>query len=231
MSFLIRLLLPLIGYVCVATVISAGFGYGYLRKSGRLDDETLFRITALVQGVDLEEIEKAKQAKAPDAPAEEPSFEEQQQQSQAATIHFDAKRKQLADLLAGFDDQLQRLNDETNKYTTLRESVEKYLEELRTQIENEHIAKVREQLEGLNPKTQAKELLVKMIDADRTDEVIMLLGSMKKRNRENILLMFVTDKEIEMLYRIQREMLAGGKALPYIDERLNELEQLKEQVK
>ena len=34
-----------------------------------------------------------------------------------------------------------------------------------------------------------------------------------------------------MLYRIQREMLAGGKALPYIDERLNELEHLKEQDK
>ena len=46
-------------------------------------------------------------------------------------MHFDAKRKQLADLLAGFDDQLQRLNDETNKYTTLRETVEKYLQDLR----------------------------------------------------------------------------------------------------
>ena len=65
MSCLIRLLLPLIGYACVATVISAGLGYGYLRKSGQLDDETLFRITALGAGVDLEEIEKAKQARPP----------------------------------------------------------------------------------------------------------------------------------------------------------------------
>ena len=150
---------------------------------------------------------------------------------QAATLHFDAKQKQLADSLVDFDYQLKQLNAATTQYARLRESVETYLKEQQNLVLNVQMQKVREQLESIDAKKQAKFILVKMIEDDRIDEVIGLLGAMKTQSRKDILRAFNTDADMEMLYRVQRKMSAGEPAKSFIDGKLKELEQLKQQDK
>lgn len=227
MSFLLRMMIPLIGYVCVATVVTGALGFGYLRKSGKLNDETLYRIVALVHGVDLDEIEQAQEAVAAEAPPEEPSFAEQQQFAQAATIQFDAKQRQLASSLLEFDHQLKRLTSEANRYTMLGDSVKQELETQKQMVLNQQIIEVSKQIESMDPDTQAKPMLALRIEQDRLDEVILLLNNMKPRSRTAILNTFTTEQDIENLYKVQRKMLEGGQAVEFINERLQELEQLK----
>lgn len=229
MSFLLRMLIPLVGYVCVATVVSAALGVGYLRRSGKLNDETLYRMVALVHGVDLEEIEHAQDQVLAETPREEPSYAEQQMHAQAATIHFDAKRKQLADSLLEFDFQLERLTAETNKYAELGASVEQKLKSQKEELLTAQMIEVRKQIEMMTPDTQAKEILVLMIRDQRIDEVILLLGSMKARSCQSIINTFDTKDDIDMLYLVQQKMLAGGPTVDLINERLKDLEQLKNQ--
>jgi hypothetical protein len=229
MGFLIRILFPLIGYACVATVISGAIAYGYLVKSGKLDDEKLFRITAILQDVDLEEIEQESHAEEPGTPPEEPSYEQQRRQYQTISLQFDVKEKQLADSLVDFDYQLKRLSGATEQYSRLRAEVEEYLVKQGNLVLSEEMQKVRKQLESLIPKKQAKPILIKYITDDRIDDVIMLLGSMKPRDQEAILRTFDAPEDLEMLYRIQRKMLAGEPAKPFIDSQLQALEQLKAQ--
>jgi hypothetical protein len=231
MSLILRLLLPLIGYACVATVISMALGYGYLRKSGHLDDDKVFRIVAMIQGVDLDELAKAKSEDKHTTPAEEPSFDDQQRQLQTMSLHFDAKQKQLGVSLVNFDFQLKQLNALMSQYATLRDEVENYLREQGQLVLSDQMQKVRAQLESLHPSKQAKPMLIKYITDNRIDEVIMLLGSMKLQKQEAILKTFNSDEEQEMLYRIQRKMLAGDPAKPFIDAKLQALEQLKAQEK
>lgn len=229
MGLLIRMLFPLIGYACVATVISGAIAYGYLVKSGKLDDEKLFRITAILQDVDLEEIEQASHAEEPGTPPEEPSYEQQRRQYQTISLQFDVKEKQLADSLVDFDYQLKRLSGATEQYSRLRAEVEEYLVQQGNLVLSVEMQKVRKQLESLIPKKQAKPILIKYITDDRIDDVIMLLGSMKPRDQEAILRTFDAPEDLEMLYRIQRKMLAGEPAKPFIDSQLQALEQLKAQ--
>ena len=231
MGALVRWTFPLLGYLCVATVVSAALGYGYLRQSGKLNDETMFRITALLHGVDLAEIEKVPTAAASEVPTEETSFSEQQQRLQAATLHFDAKQKQIADSLSDFDYQLKRLSEATSRYSQLKRSVEIYLQEQSSKVSDEARSKVREQIEQLDPKKQAKPILIRMIKDDQVDEVIMLLGTMKARNREMILKKFDTVDDLDMLYRVQQRMLAGHPAKQFIDDQVKALQQLKQQEK
>src|SRR5688572_21813462 len=146
MSRMLGLLLPLIGYACVATVISAALGYGYLRKSGKLDDETLFRVVALLQDVDLEEIKKQSQEQGPKTPGEEPSFGEQQRHVQTTMLHFDAKQKQLAVSLTNLDYQLRQLNAAIENYARLKADVAKYLDEQGKLVLREAMQDVREQM-------------------------------------------------------------------------------------
>ncbi len=231
MSALLRWTMPLVAYLCVGTVISAALGYGYLRRSGKLDDDTMFRIVALVQGVDLDKLAQEGQKTVEGTPPEEPSFAEQQQRLQTATLHFDGKQKQLVDSLNEFDSQLKRLSAAQERYAQLRAVVERYLQEQRKQVEDLSRAKVREQLEALIPKKQAKPILINMIRDGQIDEVILLLGSMKPQIRKEILRTFDTSEDVEILYQIQKHMLTDDPARPIIDAQLEALKELKSQDK
>jgi hypothetical protein len=231
MSALIRWTLPLIAYLCVGTVISAAIGYGYLRHNGQLNDDTMFRIMALVQGVDLDALAKESKQKTDETPAEEPSFADQQLKLQTATLHFDAKQRQLADSLVDFDYQLKRLSEATERYARLRAVVEGYLKEQNEKVVDLARAKVREQLEALIPKKQSKPLLIKMIQDGQIDEVILLLGSMKPQIRKEILRTFDTPDDVDILYQIQSHMLNDDPARPIIEAQLDQLKQLKSQDK
>jgi hypothetical protein len=230
MSRMLGLLLPLLGYACVATVISAALGYGYLRKSGRLDDEKLFKVVALLQDVDLEEIKEQSGEHGPATPGEESSYAEQQRLAQTTMLHFDAKQKQLAASLTNFDYQLKQLNAAIENYAQLKADVAKYLDEQGQLVLRQAMQDVREQMEELPPK-QAKPILINYITDNHVDDVIMLLGSLKERSRSAILKTFTTEQDLEMLYKIQRKMLAGEPVKPFIDAKLQELEQLQSQDK
>jgi hypothetical protein len=232
MSALIRWTFPLVAYLCVGTVVSALLGYGYLRSSGKLNDDTMFRITALLHGVDLDALAHEGQRTVEGTPPEEPSYAEQQRQLQAATLQFDAKQKQLDEALSDFNYQLKRVSEATDRYAQLRVVVENYLKGESEALANKGLAEVRAQLESLDPKKQAKPILVEYIKAGRIDEVIQLLGGMKARNRENILKTFnIVPDDILMLFDLQKHMLDDNPAKAIVEEQLKALNQLKSQEK
>jgi hypothetical protein len=232
MSRIIRWTLPLVAYLCVGTVISAALGYGYLRRSGRLDDETMFRIMALLHGLDLKDIEQSGAKTADGTPPEEPSFADKQQQLQAAKLHFDAKQKQLSDSLVDFDYMLKQVSEATARYADLRGSVEKFLREQQQIVNDESLAKVRELIESLIPKKQAKPILIEMIKGGEIDHVVLILGGLKPGSRRDILRTFTDEpQDILFLDQIRSHMLNDNPAKPIIEQQLNELQKIKGQEK
>jgi hypothetical protein len=229
MSRILRWTLPLVAYLCVGTVISAALGYGYLRSTGKLNDDAMFRIIALLHGVDLEELAKEGEATIEGTPGEEPSFAEQRQHTQVAALHFDAKQKQLADSLVDFDYQLKRLSEATVRYAQLRTIVEEYLTAQRQLVENAALTKVRENMEAMDPRKQAKPILVKMIQAGQINDVIVLLGSMKPQIRRDILRTFSMPEDVDILFQIQTHMLTSDPTLPFINEQLEKLQSMNSQ--
>ena len=226
-----RALLSLIAYVCVATVVTGGVGLGYLRHSGKLNDEKVFRMMAIFHDVDLEEVRAAESAERQEVPDEEMSYDEQQRHLQIATLQHDAKRKELADSLDAFDFRFSQLSTATERYNQLSDKVQKFLEEQRQQVMDNSLRGVREQLRMLIPKKQAKPILIKMIQAGNLDEVIQLLGSLPPRSQESILKTFDQEEDIEMLYQLTQRMLSGDPARQFIDDQLQELQQLNSQDK
>jgi hypothetical protein len=109
----------------------------------------------------------------------------------------------------------------------LGDSVKQELETQKQMVLNQQIIEVSKQIESMDPDTQAKPMLALRIEQDRLDEVILLLNNMKPRSRTAILNTFTTEQDIENLYKVQRKMLEGGQAVEFINERLQELEQLK----
>ena len=230
MNAIIRILLPLVGYLCVATVITALLGYGYLRSNGKLDDEQLFRIVALLHGIDLEKFAQQDQTNQDNIPPEETSYAQRQMQRDILMRQFEAKQEDLRRNLDGFNYQLRQVNDATIRYEAVRQDVKNFLQEQKTRILKEGPASVRAQLEKLDPKKQAKPLILDMVEEGRMDDVILLLGGMKTRNREAILKTFISEKELDTLHEIQSRMMSGEPAKPKIDEAIETLNQLNAQV-
>lgn len=230
MSALIRWTIPIVAYLCVGTVITATLGYFYLRHSGKLDDATMFRVMALLHGVDLDKIAAQGKVAVEETPPEEPSFVEQHSQSQAAKLIFDAKQKQLDDSLSKFDTDLKLVNEATERYKSLQRVVEDYFREQQLRLANSDLASVRAQLEALDPKKQAKPILINYIKDD-IDTAILLLGSMKDRARQAILKTFDSVEDVALLYQLQQHMLNDNPAKAKIQEQLDELNKLKSQEK
>ncbi len=229
MSAGIRILIALVGYVCVATVITALLGYGYLRSHGKLDDEKLFHIVALLHGIDLEEIARQHQPDLDNIPAEETSYAERQAYRDILLRQFEAKQENLQRNLDGFNFQLRQVNDATVRYEAVRKDVKNFLEEQNARIRREGPASVRAQLETLDPKKQAKPLILDMVAEGRMDDVILLLGGMKSRNRKAILKAFTSKEELDTLHEIHSRMMSGEPVKPKIDQAIETLNQLNEQ--
>jgi len=225
MGAMIRILFPLIGYISVATVITLGAGYGYLRSTHVLDDQRMFRIVSLLHGIDLDEIAETYENNPKDVPAEEPSYDQQQEQLQVASLQLQAKQDEIEKEIDEFDARLKLLNTKSARFNSIQKEVESFLDQRREEAIESGIVAVRSQLKNLIAKKQAKPLLVKMLKAERTDEVILLLVGMSPTDRKNILKTFISDEEIDMLYNLQRQMLNGDPEKSFIDGKLDELKQ------
>ncbi len=226
---MIRLLFPLIGYFCTATVITLVAGFGYLRNSGKLDDEHVFRIVSTLHDIDLEKIAKSHGPGEDDIPPEESSYDQQIEFGQVATLHLQSKQDDLEKQLNEFKAEFKNLSVATARYQTFREEVEEYLRLEEKRALDSGLVAVRNQLENLTAKKQAKPLLVQWIREGRIEDVILLLNGLKDRSRREIVRMFDTPDDIDMLKQIYDQMLEGHPEKKYIEGKLNELQQLKQQ--
>jgi hypothetical protein len=224
---MIRFLFALIGYLATATVITLALGVGYLWQTERLSDDKMFRMIALLQGIDLEQIAIAERASDEDVPAEEPSMDAVIGQQQVLDRNFEVKLLSLQRGRQEYDHRLQQLKTQTERFDRLArdwESKLKQQDELTTQ---ENLAKVVSDLEQVKPAT-AKNLLMQWIEDGRMQDVITLLGRMSDNKKAKILKSFATPDELDKLHEIHRLMIDSTKNKEKLQQAQGELDALNE---
>lgn len=229
MAAVIRLLFPLIGYISTATVITLVAGFGYMRSKGMLDDEAMFHIVSAIHGVDLDKIAESQKTDVDDVPPEESSYDQQIEYSQVAKLQLQAKQDFLEKERSDFQADFTRLGTEMARYRSFQQEVEQYLKQREEIALDSGLVAVRNQIQNLTPKKQAKPLLVQWIKEGRIDDVILLLNGLSDRSRREIILTFDTPEDIDMLKKIYEQMLDGRPEKTFIENKLNELQQIKEQ--
>jgi hypothetical protein len=228
MASLIRIAFPLVGYFCTATVITLVAGIGYLRSSEVLDDESIFRIVSILHDIELDEIAQSHSPAEDEVSPEESSYDQQIEYRQVESLHLQSKQDDLEQQLGVFKDKFKRLNVETARYRNFKDDVEKYLLEQKRRATESGLVAVRNQLQNLTAKKQAKPLLVQWIKENRIEDVILLLNGLSDRSRREIIRTFDQPEDIEMLKMIYEQMLAGHPEKTYIEGKLNDLQKLKD---
>ena len=223
---MLRILFSLIGYVATATLITLALGLAYLWHTERLSDENMFRLIALMQGVDLELIAATEKGTEGEVPPEEPSVDDVVGQQQTLDRNYEVKLLSLQRGRQQFDYRLQELKSQTERYDRLAGDWEIKLKQQGELTTQENLAKVISDLEQVKP-TTAKDLLMRWINEDRMDDVILLLGRMSETKKGKILKSFSTPEELDKLHEIHRLMIDSGKTKETLDQAQDELDSLK----
>lgn len=223
---MLRYLFAMIGYVATATVITMALGVGYLWHTERLSDEQLFRLIALLQGVDLEQIAAAEKRTDEEVPAEELSIDAVVGQQQVLDRNYEVKLLSLQRGRQEFDHRLQNLTTQSERFDRLARDWEDKLKQQDELTSQENLAKVISDLEQIKPAT-AKDLLMRWINEDRMDDVILLLGRMSETKKGKILKSFTTPEELDKLHEIHRLMIDNGENKDKLEQAQTELDTLK----
>ncbi|MEX2091763.1 MAG: hypothetical protein WD971_03750 [Pirellulales bacterium] len=223
---MLRYLFAMIGYVATATVITLALGIGYLWHTERLSDEQLFRLIALLQGVDLEQIAAAEKRTDGEVPAEELSIDAVVGQQQVLDRNYEVKLLSLQRGRQEFDHRLQNLTTQSERFDRLARDWENKLKQQDELTSQENLAKVISDLEQIKPAT-AKDLLMRWINEDRMDDVILLLGRMSETKKGKILKSFTTPEELDKLHEIHRLMIDNGENKDKLEQAQTELDTLK----
>ena len=226
---MIRILFPLVGFLCTATVITLLAGFGYLRNSGMLDDEKMFRIVSMLHGVDLDEIAAKHQKTEADVPEEETSYQQEIEYGHIARLNLQAKQDDLEKNIVVFRDLKKTVSVDMARYQALKGEVEQYLKEREEKARQTGLQAVRQQIESLVAKKQAKPLLVGWIGEGRIDDVILILNGISQRSRRAIIQTFDTPEDVQMLKKIYEQMLSGHPEKTFIEEKLQDLKKLNQQ--
>jgi hypothetical protein len=216
-----RFLLTVIGYICVGTVVSAAVGGVYLRFSGKLNDDKVFRMLALIHDVDVDpEKTTAQRDKQGDALGTM-SYEDIEEARKVKSRILELKMQSLNKGLGQVTFERDELTKDKERYVLLRSSFEQRLKELQTETENKGYANVRLIWENVSPK-KAKEQILKMVEADEMEDVVHILSEMPIGKRAKIVSQFSTPEETEVMDKLLRMIREGGAVSSLLHETQND---------
>jgi FKBP-type peptidyl-prolyl cis-trans isomerase len=121
--------------------------------------------------------------------------------------------------------QQSRLNESRRQYSEMLTQFESRLNETRTGATDRALKDVQSTLEDLTP-IQAKEQIVKMMQAGLIDNVVEVLKAMSPDKRKKITAVFADDDE--EFYKIIERMLTGSEG-SLIDRTKEQVDAIKEQ--
>jgi len=222
MKAIIRFLFPLVGYFATATVITLALGLGYLWQTEKLTDERMFRLVALLQGIDLQQLAEAQRASIESVPPEEASVDAVVGQEQVSERNFEVKLLALQRGRLEFDHRLQQLKEQSERYDRLAREWQDRLRQQEVLTTQENVIKVVGDLEQLKP-AMAKEQLMRWFEEGRKTDVITLLGRMTENKKKKILQSFATPEEQDKLFEIHQMMVDQAADKEKLSQALGEL--------
>ncbi len=202
-------------YLCVATIASQAIAAGWLVWKKGLDEDKLFRILAIVQGVDLEGIrEEVKKEHAPES-KEQAAFEQVVEARVSRSLDLDLRESAMDKALNDLRALEEKLKTERSRYDQLRNQFDARLAELERGYTDTAIREVQRTLEAMKPQ-QAKDQILMMLEEDEATgadlammDVVTILKSMPVDKRKKIIGEFKNEDEPDKLHEILRRIRLG----------------------
>jgi hypothetical protein len=222
MKKIIGMLTTAMIYFCVATVVAQAVGIIAMWSKGHLGGDRTLDLLSTIHGLPTS-------ADTNNTPEEEREpqvvYEEVLDRRALASLDLSLRTSAMDNALSEILLQQSRLNESRRQYSEMLTQFESRLNETRTGATDRALKDVQSTLEDLTP-IQAKEQIVKMMQAGLIDNVVEVLKAMSPDKRKKITAVFADDDE--EFYKIIERMLTGSEG-SLIDRTKEQVDAIKEQ--
>ncbi len=212
----------LVGYICIATILSLLLGIGYALSTGLLTKSKLDEIAAVIAGVERSETKQVKTVKT-DETSEQPSLDDMEQKRAVKTRDIEMRELSVSNGINRIAYETAQLQRERADYDKLRSQFDDRLNSLLGTAKDQGMENVRLIWETIKPK-QAKEQILQMIEANEEPEVVKILSAMPIAKRAKIVGEFKTEEEAKKLQRIVELIRQGVPDAKLIEDTRDEVD-------
>lgn len=208
-------LMTAFGAFCVGTVITQMILGGYMIGSGRADTDTLTKIVALLNGIDISG-KRLQTIMQQGEDREQPDFEEILEARKLDGLDLEVRLQSQQAFRDELSTMLAELKNKTERFEARYVAFNGELQEIREGVQEKGLQDVQRTIQSLDA-VQAKDQLLIMYDDERIDDVVTIIQAMPTEKRKDILAEFTGAKEPEKLAEILRRIADGQPTKSLID--------------
>lgn len=219
---MVKALLRLPFYCCIATVFAELIYFGYLYSEGRIDRGKVNEIAAVVYGVDRLSISEYRDSLY-EPPFQEPvDLDALKEQEVSQNLDLDLRESGFEKGISNLNFYQQNLIYERQKYESLRQEFEKQFAALGGDDISEDVQEMRYTLEMMAP-AKAKDQLLRLFELSEetgneeiANDAVAIIKTMPIDKRRKIIAEFKTPAEADKLSEIFRLIRLGVPEVPLI---------------
>lgn len=191
----------------VATMITQFILFGYVVVRGSANGDTMTKIIALVNGIDISG-NRLQQILKQNEDREQPDFEEILEARKLDSYDMEVRLKAQQAFRDELSTMLAELKTERDRLDERLVSFQRELNEIREGAQKKGLQDVQRTLQSLDA-DQAKQQLLIMYDDERIDDVVTIIQAMSSEKRKDIMAEFVSKDETDKLADILRRIGEG----------------------
>jgi hypothetical protein len=209
-------------YFCIGQTLALLIIVGAFVAKGHLTHDKMEQIAAVVQGVDLRDLQHSIDDARAKSRLPQPSLEELAEARALKSRDLELREQELRNQLNLIRQEQSKLVAEADRYQRVQTDFEQRLKNLREGAVATNLENARLILENMKAK-QAKEQIERMLVEGEMKQAVVLLSAMPIEKRAKIVTEFKSDKESEELAEMLRLIRAGEPEVTLIDETKNNL--------
>ncbi len=155
-------------YFCVGTVLSLGVGLGMLASKGVLSEEKLFQILAIVQGVDLTQLQIDRALENQPSDHDDVAFDDVVLVRATKSLDLDLREQAMSRGLEELNLRQVGLKEDRDRYTQLKNGFDAELLRLQKGAQDTALTDLQRILESMSPK-QAKDHILRILPSNFAD--------------------------------------------------------------
>jgi chromosome segregation ATPase len=221
MKKILNILWMLVLCFCVGTVLAQMLIGAMVLPKLKLNDERLSQIAALAQGNDIAPKEEIKAA--PTLEAEQASYQEIVESRAAKYRNLEMREKQLRNNFVQVQSEESKLADDIKRAKQLSDNFKTEVTKVRDDATSAGMDDLLQTLLNIKPKL-AQEMLLKMLDDKRIDDVVTLLKQMPPKKRGTIIGEFKTPEDKDKLSEVLLRLREGQPEIKVVDKAQANLE-------
>lgn len=201
---MIRKLVDLFVWFCVATILAQLAVLTIAAAKGNLNNKMLTRMLAALNGIDIQG-DRLQEVLVKSKGAPVPTYEDVLDAKVKSSLELDSRQEALERLQRQLTERERTLRQEITRFEASRKEFEQELDQIKKTAQSENLSEIQKILENLAPE-QAKEQILLMLKNNQKKDVVLILKALPPDKQKKLLAEFTNPPDQQQLSEVLQEI-------------------------